>query len=330
MSKRPFVKIDNAGNVLDLPLDAASLDGHQMEQTGIESNTSTIPTTAQVKEFVNKNITSEGTTKSAVAYQDNVSANACPYALLNKVGGMSYKVLDNDTNEYVIQNTAITSVISKDSNDTALQIISIPNEIQALEGYGWGIDDTCYNYIDFENKKFIQKVGRVDLGTLSWNYTSADDLSRFYIGLTDAKAPINNNQLGNVLLANYENTDWNTFTNATYGKDMTITLRSDSVFFARNLAYTSASDFKTAMSGVYLYYELETPIETDISQYIDDNSIQIEANGTITFTNTYNQAIPYEYLYNIGVIPIVDEKLTNYLSKAKITLSGTTLTIDLD
>jgi hypothetical protein len=354
------------------------------------------------------------TTKSAVAYQDNVSANACPYALLNKVGGMSYKseniintalyqqgyvingsdgLFYNDSsnihwadatyynaqsqyitlyfeNDYLtdvdrfyrigcydssknfisristnpnanninislpsgtayvrfsfntsvsdpsisnykftavwgtttltapieyfdgIRDTAITSVISKDSNNTVLAIGDIPNEIQALNGYGWGINDTCYNYIDFVNKKFIQKVGRVDLGTLEWTYDNRYTYSRFYsgiitnlvnqiIGTPNAKISNNyilvaSNGLGNIDKA------YTTYNSKVYIEDST---------------YTNATAFKTAMSGVYLYYELATPIETDISQYIDDNSIQIEANGTITFNNTYQQAIPYEYLY---------------------------------
>ena len=57
--------------------------------------------------------------------------------------------------------------------------------------------------------------------------------------------------------------------------------------------------FKNWLSSnnITLYYWLATPIETDISQYIDDDSIQIVANGIITFNNTYQQAVPYEYLY---------------------------------
>lgn len=49
---RPKIKDDENNTLSDLALDAASVDGHIMEQTGISSNTTTIPTTAQVKSYV--------------------------------------------------------------------------------------------------------------------------------------------------------------------------------------------------------------------------------------------------------------------------------------
>lgn len=323
------------------------------------------------------------TTKSAVAYQDNVSANACPYALLNKVGGMSYKSENliveqkqvylrsgnekwvswnitglvigqqytiitfnpsfsnerwqvanysyasfTQTNPYTftatstnlafrvgannlandinfeskvmlvsgstapttyqpyfegIRDSAVISVVSKDSNNTTLQTLNIPNEIQALDGYGWGINDTCYNYIDFVNKKFIQKVGRiiVDSNTnFNWIPSSLNSCTT---------VPTPRAQVGGstVMLWLSSNTNIVSITGEANG----------GIYTTFSEAYESADDLKAAMIGTIIYYPLAKPIETDISQYIDDNSIQIEANGTITFNNQYQQAIPYEYLY---------------------------------
>jgi hypothetical protein len=39
------------------------------------------------------------------------------------------------------------------------------------------------------------------------------------------------------------------------------------------------------MAGVKLNYELATPIETDISALIDDNTIEVESGGSLTFEN---------------------------------------------
>ena len=43
----------------------------------------------------------------------------------------------------------------------------IPEAIRNLPGYGWSAG-TARNYADYENKKYVQCVGSVDLGTLSW------------------------------------------------------------------------------------------------------------------------------------------------------------------
>jgi hypothetical protein len=39
-------------------------------------------------------------------------------------------------------------------------------------------------------------------------------------------------------------------------------------------------------AGTVVYYALATPIETDISALIDDNAIEVESGGSLTFENT--------------------------------------------
>lgn len=52
MSYRPKIKVTSSGTLTDLALDAETLAGHSVEETGVASNTTTLPTTAQVKSFV--------------------------------------------------------------------------------------------------------------------------------------------------------------------------------------------------------------------------------------------------------------------------------------
>ncbi|MBR3208866.1 MAG: hypothetical protein IKF82_01215 [Bacilli bacterium] len=52
MSYRPTIKTNSAGATSDFPLDAETIKGHAVEETGIASDTNTIPTTAQVKAYV--------------------------------------------------------------------------------------------------------------------------------------------------------------------------------------------------------------------------------------------------------------------------------------
>lgn len=197
-----------------------------------------------------------------------------------------------------IRDNAVTSVVSKDSNNTTLDTLTIPAEIQALTGYGWGVNDTCYNYIDFETKKFIQKVGRVDLGSMNWDYIS--ETTRFISGSlqSDIKAGVNTTA-SNLVCSIYTSETFNDFINNT--PNMAVCVSTTSNLSIRNTAYTDATAFKTAMSGVYLVYELATPVETDISEYIDNNFIEVEANGSLTHNNTYNQAVPSEVTYLVEV-----------------------------
>lgn len=68
-------------------------------------------------------------------------------------------------------------------------------------------------------------------------------------------------------------------------------------------AYTDAAAFKQAMQGVMLYYELETPIVTDISDLLADDflrNLTVEAGGSITFKNSndsYRIPVPSEEEY---------------------------------
>ena len=187
----------------------------------------------------------------------------------------------NEYNEGTIRDSAVTSIVSKDSNNTTLDTKTINASIQALEGYGWGINDTCYNYIGFENKKFIQKVGRVNLETLTW-YTVNVGVYSATITKADNKT-INNAEY--TIVSTYQNM-----------------LATDKTIYVGGTANQTiyVHDSSNTPRG-YMLYELATPIETDISEYIDNNFIEVEPNGTTTFNNTYNQAVPSEVTYLVGV-----------------------------
>jgi hypothetical protein len=72
----------------------------------------------------------------------------------------------------------------------------------------------------------------------------------------------------------------------------------------KDTAYTDAAAFKQAMQGVMLYYELETPIVTDISDLLADDflrNLTVEAGGSVTFKNSnddsYRIPVPSEEEY---------------------------------
>ena len=70
--------------------------------------------------------------------------------------------------------------------------------------------------------------------------------------------------------------------------------------------YADEVAFKTAMSGVYMVYELATQTETDISEYIDrdfpnENLIDTYQGGEVEFENEDDMAVPYSLTYQYKV-----------------------------
>ena len=194
-------------------------------------------------------------------------------------------------------------VIEVAVGDTACPI---PEAIKALPGYGWSAG-TARNYVDYENKRYVQCVGSVDLGTLTWMKTSSQSVGDYFYASVSA---IGFKRLGafgitvhNILCSKYITVARNP--NAFV--DKTIVLDGDNIAVSqiqvKDTAYTDATAFKQAMSGVMLYYELANPIVTDISSLIPDDflrNIEVEAGGSITFKNSndnYHIPVPSEEEY---------------------------------
>lgn len=185
-------------------------------------------------------------------------------------------------------------------------VYQIPEVIKALPGYGW-LAGTARNYIDYENKRYVQCVSSVDLGTLKWMKTSSQSVGDYFYA---PASTIGFKRLGafgttvhNILCSKYITVA----RNSSVFVDKTITLDGDSTAVSqiqvKDTAYTDATAFKQAMQGVILYYELETPIVTDISSLIPDDflrNLTVEAGGSITFKNSndsYRIPVPSEEEY---------------------------------
>ena len=168
--------------------------------------------------------------------------------------------------------------------------LPIPDEVKALDGYGWGINESVFNYIDWEKKQFVKRVGCVDIGEATKGYNP--DLAVFSIQFTKAAKP----RTSNALSVSYTPTslaDLNRLTDKSFNVS-----GNGSTAFLKDSAYADIATFKPAMSGVMLYYELAEPIITDISHLLtSDNLISVEGNGTITFKNEYNYDIPNEVIF---------------------------------
>lgn len=184
-------------------------------------------------------------------------------------------------------------------------VYQIPEAIKALPGYGWSAG-TARNYVDYENKRYVQCVSSVDLGTLDWTSRLSTVDNSIYVFISN---DLNANNRGNSGLCSQ-------YDLVTSNIDATI-VKKDKFFYYNPLniafidkSYTDATAFKQAMQGVILYYELANPIVTDISSLVHDDflrNIEVEAGGSITFKNSndsYRIPVPSEEEYIVKLSEI--------------------------
>lgn len=179
-------------------------------------------------------------------------------------------------------------------------VYQIPEAIRNLPGYGWSAG-TARNYVDYENKRYVQCVQSVDLGTLSWRV--GDSVSFKTFQLTGQKLTKNYDIAPNILCSKYPTKTQNELWGKINVTGITTAANVDGYVYLNDTAYTDAAAFQQAMQGVMLYYELESPIVTDISTLIDDDflrNIEVEAGGSVTFkggNDDYRIPVPSEEEY---------------------------------
>ena len=267
--------------------------------------------------------------ESAIILLLNVKkqVNATGFLDFRKVEGTATYTTGEDGHLYVgvVNNSTLTDVINRLSEceimisegDTPTayapyhsNVYPIPEAIKALPGYGWSAG-TARNYVDYENKKYYQCVNSVDLGTLEWLYRP--EQQRFY-AIADSITGKFSESFGivpNIVVAKYDIVCFNDITTKTDNMKASAVKTANDYITIRNTAYTDATTFKQAMQGVILYYELATPIVTDISDLIPDDflrNLTVEALGSVTFKNSngddYRIPVPSEEEYIVKLSEI--------------------------
>lgn len=184
----------------------------------------------------------------------------------------------------------------------------IPEAIRNLPGYGWSAG-TAKNWVDYENKKYYQCVDSVDLGTLTWE--NGESVSFETHELNGQKLTKSYGIAPNFVCPKYSTKTQNAMWGKTSITGITANANVDGYVYVNDTSYTDATAFKQAMSGVILYYELASPIVTDISTLIPDDflrNIEIEAGGSVTFKNSngdsYRIPVPSEEEYIVKLSEI--------------------------
>lgn len=168
----------------------------------------------------------------------------------------------------------------------------IPAQVQALDGYGWGVNSTCYNYIDFNAKKFIKKANKYTFTGNEVCNKIAGTTPMYRLYLVDAK-----DDSANALLTS---TKWHmqvvilSSASGTWG----VEIQNGSIYFQPpSDVITTEAQLLADITGLTIEYEMTTPVETDISAYLTTNKITVEGGGTLTAENTYGASVPSDIDY---------------------------------
>lgn len=143
-------------------------------------------------------------------------------------------------------------------------------------------------YDEVTATKAIKRIGAVDLGTLSWGMPSTDNRI-FSATPNNMYSPSNANGRISGIVSSKCPVD----TQAYLTQNMTdkTMLRNAGSIYIRDTSYTTVADFKTAMNGVMLYYELAEPIEVPLDNinleypaYRTGTEELLPANGAVPIT----------------------------------------------
>ena len=160
-----------------------------------------------------------------------------------------------------------------DTSDATTYSITFPSEA-----------GTVYSgTLDVTTGKLTVDRAMVDLGTLTW-YTAVQRLTRFRAPVIGIKRIGSPNVLGAIVCSSYATKT----ANQTYIGSLGISLQQNAddvyIYDPQKEAF-SAADFKSAMSGVQLVYELATPqtyqlTPTEVATLLGDNTIWADTGDT--------------------------------------------------
>lgn len=224
--------------------------------------------------------------------------------------GVAYfrQMFPNDYYAYdsgTLQSVNVASKKVYDSNNTLVATYAFDSDL-TLRGIP-KLDANNNLYYDgdvYESDGSVtRKYGVVDLGTLSWSYDSSS--GRLYTTRINIKATTAASYVINALCSLYSASTYPS--SSAKDKVMGAVIAGGVTYFAViDSAYSDATAFKTAMSGVYLVYELATPTTESADTYI--NPQIVDADGTEEFVDygveqeTRDVAVPvgHESLYYNG------------------------------
>lgn len=191
---------------------------------------------------------------------------------------------------------------------------SISQAILNLPGYGWSAGDVR-NEVNWENKQYIQRVDKVDLGTLNWMESGdaqRDGNATYKSGSLNTVIRRYSTYSGNSICEKFNIVKVNDINRNEYeysigNSEMAYPLQ----FTVKSTFCTDENDFKNKINGIMLCYELAEPIVSDISDIIGNTfqePLEVEVGGTLTFKNSngndYRIPVPSSEEYVISLAEV--------------------------
>ena len=162
----------------------------------------------------------------------------------------------------VYKNDICVNISDSSKNGTYEPYIENILQLPISTYFATGMKSAGTIYDELTSSKVITRVGSVDLGSLNWNYTTSGQ-GRFYSsGISSLVKPVSSNSN----IANIKCPIYSTISaGSVYAGITGIAIDTSGAIWVYDASQgTDAKAFKTAMSGVYIYYELATPTEEDI------------------------------------------------------------------
>jgi hypothetical protein len=160
-----------------------------------------------------------------------------------------------------------------------------------------------------------RRYGVVDLGTLEWTYSSTYKV--FSCGITGMKNG-DYEVVGNILCAKYSTLSQRVLDLSNLGIS---TRNTRNGVLIKDSSYTDAASFKSAMSGVYLVYELATPTTESADPYTVPQIV--DPNGTEEYVSTSIVPVGHESRYPLDIAGRLDKILTMPTANGTYTLGAT-------
>ena len=140
------------------------------------------------------------------------------------------------------------------------------------------------DYIDFERGKIVRNVGVVDMGSLSYNASDTYGFYTWSLKNLIRKSVMTTVSNQNIRSDKYKTLAYEYLHNGTAkaNNEIGITTGTAGEILLCNNNYSTSSSLKNSLSGTKLYYQLETPVEEDITL---PNIPTTEGTTVISFNN---------------------------------------------
>lgn len=170
-------------------------------------------------------------------------------------------------------------------------------------------------YDKITEKKAIKRIGKVDLGTLDWNYATGVRLSNVFIAKQAGVKRHYTEVMPNAICVKYTPISVVETSKVDYAFDDVIDVnsvyQSENSIVIRDTSFTDAASLKESLQGVYLYYELATPIEVDLDPEVNMDYEVWDFGTEQMISEGFSTPIRADIVYGFNAVDRIRENTLN-------------------